>query len=292
MSDYLFYEGPPPPPPEHADDLFAGWLANFLVQTRGPRYSGEEPSYEVGGVDDVDARGDEIVITAQRDNWIQLYHNDQAEQLWDQLLGLLDQSGWDTIEQNGSATVVPDKDQITVEVTIERPLTEAEQRAVEALKTAVANTTRAVNSIPDTAKITLANGSVVTGAELKALWSLTDFTINDIGTIYPSGSANSAANYNNGNPSVEVNINVLSDYNRYGATGLEYFSMHELGHMTQASRIDNNLRWADGVVTEAERLAHERMANDIARAIANAGGLATLGNATDGYSTQNPLIFE
>lgn len=184
----------------------------------------------------------------------------------------------------------PDGGAVEVIVRISRPLTAAEQKAVNDLRATVAQATTVINNLRDDDVITLSNGDQVTGRELKEIWANTDFTINEVNTPYPNGTTRGQADYNGGNPEVSVNIDVVVGYNLLDG-GLEHMVLHELGHMTGAGRESNAEMYQDGVVTEAERVANERVANDIARAIANAGGLTVMDGPASGYSTGGPLIF-
>ncbi|MGH8076117.1 MAG: hypothetical protein ACREPE_02165 [Lysobacter sp.] len=177
--------------------------------------------------------------------------------------------GWDTNPETA------DVESIHVDVNFSRELTESEQKAVDSLNKTIQEVTHALNQIPDNAQITLSNGQTVTGAELKQIWAMTDFTINEVGHQYANGGFTSEANYNGGNPAVNVNIDLLANYNAVNG-GMNFFALHELGHMTAAGRNTLNGFYADGVLTPTEHLANEQIANDIARAIANNGGMPIL----------------
>lgn len=187
-------------------------------------------------------------------------------------------------------------DESTIEVTINlgRPLTDSENEALQDFMDAVAAIDAAIRSLADNVKITLYDGSTVTGAELKSLWSKTEFFINPDNIFYGETNPQNrgAAMLNGGNPEVFVNISTFMGYAAHpNNSGLNYFVGHELGHLTQANQNHN------GTVPDAGA-RYEQMANDISRAIANLGGLAILpqtdapqGVAYDRYSTPNPLVF-
>jgi hypothetical protein len=185
----------------------------------------------------------------------------------------------------------PDSSSQDVIVTFSRPLTQAEQQAVDNLKARVASASGAINAMPDDAYVLLPNGDVVTGKELKELWARTDFYINEVGTGYANGTTRGEADYNGGDPKVSFNIDLLSRYNVMSG-GIEYLIFHEIGHMTLAGQRSNAAMDDDGVITAAEVSANEQLANDIARAIVNAVGLEQFQTATEGYSTPAPLPFE
>lgn len=177
---------------------------------------------------------------------------------------------------------------VDVDVQITRPLTASEQQAVNDLKTAVAAADAAIRAIPDNARVTLTDGTVVTGAELKDAWSKTDFQIVENGTPFANGSGRGEADWNGGDPVVRSTIGNLEGYNAHGQAGMNYLVLHELAHFAEAQRNGLAQAHADGTYSEAERLDHERDANDIARAIANQGGIPILTGPGDGYSPSNP----
>lgn len=183
----------------------------------------------------------------------------------------------------GSTDTAPPPDEASVDVTdtINRPLTADEQKAVNDLKATINDVTKAINALSDASKITLPDGSTVTGLELKSLWAKTDFVINEVGTAYANGTTNGESNWNNGDPVFSFNIDLLEDYSNLTG-GMEYLALHELAHATQTGRAHNASSAPD----------NEQVANDIARAIANAGGLDILTNpGGGGYSTTAPIVF-
>lgn len=185
-----------------------------------------------------------------------------------------------------------DEASIDVVVNINRPLTAAEQAAVDSLKATIAKQTAFINSLSDTAKITLPNGQQVTGAELKEIWSKTDFQINEVNTTYRNGTTRGEADYNGGDPKVGYNIDIVTGYKALSG-GMDYLTMHELGHMTQAGRNANANLDADGngVVSAVENDANERVANDIAQAIVSGSGGTVMANPGGQYSGP-PLVFQ
>lgn len=202
-----------------------------------------------------------------------------------------------SLEQlNGSEATYSDESEVTVTINIPNP--------TDAQKTVIAKTLEAINrhdiairSLHDNARIMLYDGSIVTGAELKALWFKTDFEINAAGFVYGQGTASpqtrGAANYNGGDPLIQANIDILGGYAASHDAGLNFWVGHEVGHLTAANRTH------DGTVADAGT-RFEQMANDISRAIAHSQGLAVLGpgdfETTSGttyprYSTPEPMIF-
>jgi hypothetical protein len=200
----------------------------------------------------------------------------------------------DTPAPPGGDTVAPDENEITITVQIYRPLTASEQQVLQNLQNAISAIDAAIRGLADNARITLYDGSIVTGAELKALWSKTDFTINPDNTYYGTTNPQNrgAAIYNGGDPQVFVNLWVLQGYDAQpGDSGLNYFVGHELGHLVNANRTHNG-------TTPDAGARYEQMANDISRAIANLDSLDTLpqtddprGDAYDRYSTPSALVF-
>lgn len=187
-----------------------------------------------------------------------------------------------------------DQESVHVDVNFGRNLTETEQKAVDALNDTIQEINKTLNHIPDNARITLSNGQTVTGQELKQIWAKTDIGVNDVGHRYANNSYTSEANYNGGNPQVNVNINVLVNYNAVPG-GMNFFALHELGHMTEAGR-NTHMALNAGGMTAAEHQVNERLANDIARAIANNGGMPILpatgpqAPTQGGYSPNTPVF--
>lgn len=160
-----------------------------------------------------------------------------------------------------------DKSAVHVDVKITRPLTALEQLNIDDLNIAIREMTFNIAAINDTATLTLFNGQTVTGAELKDLWAKTDFVVNDNNTLYPNGTARSEADYNNGNPVISINLSLLGNYDAL-VGGMNYLVRHELAHMTNAGRYEND-RYYSGQSTNE---LNERIANDIAWAIAGTVG--------------------
>jgi hypothetical protein len=188
-----------------------------------------------------------------------------------------------------------DTDKINADVDFTRPLTDAEQDAVVALNTSIAQVTAAINAIGDNEKIPLVDpvtGTVigdVTGAQLKDLWSKTDFVITEdpanggpsYGLSYGIPSGAQTTN-NNGNPLMEVNINFLVSQSQI-VGGMNDYVLHELGH-----NANDLYSWTvvNGPVLDAtERDINERMARAIALAVANDGQISVIQNG------EIPLIF-
>lgn len=120
----------------------------------------------------------------------------------------------------------------------------------------------------------LANGSLVTGAELKALWSRADFVLNENGNVYANGGILGESALNGGNPQISLNISTIVGYDN-NPGGMAYVIAHELGHLTAAGQAANNARSPD----------NEMIANDVARAISNLEGITPMvGPGGGGYS--------
>ncbi|MGZ8284257.1 MAG: hypothetical protein ACXWUQ_01360 [Allosphingosinicella sp.] len=170
----------------------------------------------------------------------------------------------------------------------ESTLTEDEKKALADFMASVARVDAWIQALPDNAELTLDNGQVVTGAEVKAAWAKTDFVINPAGTNYANNSYRGESNYNGGDPVVSINIDILNGYNNH-VGGSDHLVMHEIAHLTadQRSNLSNVTNDGNGY-TPAESAAHERMANDIARAVAvwNGGNV----NATADYSASHPTF--
>lgn len=185
----------------------------------------------------------------------------------------------------------PDADSHDTTVNLdESTLTADEKQALADFKASVARADAWVKALPDNAQLRLDNGQIVTGAEVKAAWAKTDFVINPAGTNYANNSYRGEADYNGGDPVVRINIDVLNGYNNH-AGGSDYLVLHEIAHLTadQRSNLSSVTNDSDGY-TEADRTAHERMANDIARAVTTWNGGTVMANPGDGYSTSNPTF--
>ncbi|SFG37570.1 hypothetical protein SAMN05518801_12054 [Novosphingobium sp. CF614] len=149
-----------------------------------------------------------------------------------------------------------------------------------------------VKALPDNARLTLDNGQVVTGAEVKEAWAKADFVVNDTGTAYANGTTRGEANYNNGDPVVSMNIDNISTYN-LSPGGVDYLPLHEVAHVTADQRSDYAaLQGGEGGYTAAEAAAFEARASDIARAITEYSGGTTLADDGGRYSPGHPTFQE
>ncbi len=188
-----------------------------------------------------------------------------------------------------SASLATLVDALHVDVVVKEGtvLTDAQKAIIAEFKVLVNNIAKQLSEIPDNAILTMANGSTITGAQLKAAWARVDFQINPEGfNGYRNGSARGEADWANGNPVVSFNIDLLEDYAAIGG-GLEYLAFHELGHLTLAGRNLNGLLDAGGM-TAAENEQNEEFANSVARAISNATGQPVLAwDPTYGYEAGN-----
>jgi hypothetical protein len=185
----------------------------------------------------------------------------------------------------------PPPDSASHDVTVnldESTLSEDEKQALKDFRDSVARHDAWVKNLPDDVQLRLDNGQIITGKEYKEAWANTDFVVNPAGTNYANNSFRGEANYNNGNPIVSININVINGYNDH-AGGTDFLVGHEVAHLTsdQRSHLSSVTNDADGY-TESDRVAHERMANDIARAIAAYNNGTIMANPGDGYSASNP----
>ena len=194
----------------------------------------------------------------------------------------------------GNTRPPPDEKRIDVTVAFDRALTPAETQALLDFKAAVVANTQAINGLAATDHVTLADGSVITGSELKALWAKTDFIVNENNHTYLNATSRGEANYNNGNPKVSFNIDLMESYDIWGVNGMQFLSFHELGHITQAGRNSNLNIDADhnGVVSEPERLNNEHLANDTAAALLNRAGVVLgPGFVVEGNFSTPPAVF-
>jgi hypothetical protein len=185
----------------------------------------------------------------------------------------------------------PAPDNAAHEVTmgnLTRPLTAEEQANLTAYQNSVAQADAWVNALPDDAQMTLDNGQVVTGAEVKEAWANTDFVVNDVGTAYQNGTTRGESNWNNGDPVVSMNIDTIGGYNA-NAGGTDYLVLHEVAHLTADQRSDYAGLQTDGYI-ESERTTYERFANDIARGVIAYNGGTVMQNPGDGYSATNPTF--
>lgn len=188
----------------------------------------------------------------------------------------------------GSTVETPEpKDEaaIHIDVNIQRPLTAEEEQLIKELAKSIQKANEAINAIPDKAKVTLPNGKSVSGQELKEVWKNTDFVINDNGFKYKNGTDRGEADYNNGNPIVSFNMSLVKSYGDSEAA-MNFLPFHELAHMTSAGR-DQNAAFVSGKSTNDQ---NERLANDIARAIANYSGVPILSDPGGGYTPEAPVF--
>jgi hypothetical protein len=200
-------------------------------------------------------------------------------------------------------------DQTNIDITdfTGRPLTPQEQAAVNKLREVIDLAKMRINEMPDNAILRLSDGRTITGRELKDVIARLDVEIYDgrsfanksdkiiVGGVEQprlnpvSGRAvGGEADYNGGNPVIRLNIGGLQAY-AANTGGVEYLFLHEVGHMVPAGLQNLATIGADGI-SPAESAAHERMANDIARALAAYVGIPTLANPGAGYDPNFPLF--
>lgn len=184
-----------------------------------------------------------------------------------------------------------DEDSVDVVLKVSRPLTQDEEAALADLRARIAQVTAIMAGLKKTAVLILPSGARVKGDELKKNWSRTDFVINEVGFVYANRTTRGEADYNGGNPRVSYNIDTFVTYHQR-LDGMAYLVLHEQGHMTKAGRDLNARVYRDGRITPEEDLANERQANDVARAVANAGGMPIMPAPTYGYSDGPPLEFK
>lgn len=191
-------------------------------------------------------------------------------------------------------------DQLNIDITDHtgRALTPSEQAAINKMREVIDQAKARINAMPDNATLRLSDGRTVTGRELKDVIARLDVEIYD-GRSFGNNShlnrdpvsnkiVGGEADYNGGNPVIRLNIGGLEGYNRLSG-GVEYLFLHEVGHMTPAG-LENLAAIGSGGMTTAESVAHERMANDIARALATYVGLPTMANPGGGYDPLAPAF--
>lgn len=193
------------------------------------------------------------------------------EQDRETLLGLLEAGEIDPFLNaiSDGAALPFDTESIDVEVNIERPLSEVEQEAIEKLKAFIPKVTAFLNALPGNAEVTLENGQVVTAEELKRHWSKVDFRIDDENTQYRNGSFNSEVDVTLEDAQININIDYLAALSSIEG-GIEWFILHEIGHFSDASLQDQSTSLED---SDANAPNHERMANEIAVALAHTFGI-------------------
>jgi hypothetical protein len=247
-----------------------------------PEGQGTEP--------DDDSNKDDIIVT-----WTQhfmvpgyWYSNGGSSDGW---LNDLPPDGYYSGGGTTAGSELPDEAVIKIERTFDGPLSPLQSKALESLKIQIGRATEIVNSLPDTARVRLADGSVVTGAEMKALWAKVDFVINREGHTYANNTARGEANFRDGDPVISFNIDQVVTYYTTDK-GLSFLIAHELGHMTAAGRDFNRMVWADGVLTADENRLNEQIANDISRAFNEFGQEAYMDHPTHGYRAGSGTIFE
>ena len=190
--------------------------------------------------------------------------------------GFLNLPGYNFSAYTDTVMIEPtghDEDINEVKVTIKRALTPKEQEIIEKFMGEVAAVKMMIDGLSDGAYVIMPNGTRVLAGELKEIWAKTDFTINAKDTLYSNGSTRSEADYNDGDPKIAFNLDLLTSYvddPTAGGRGGFWVIMHEVGHMTADSRsnYDVMFRDADGY-TESDRQIHERYANDFARVMSD-----------------------
>jgi hypothetical protein len=215
----------------------------------------------------------------------------------------------DDSEDGGDGDSAPavDPDGASRDMTVALSPTTEQQAVIDRLMTALLAIDSLVANIDPNAILNISGFGTVTGIEAKNIWALVDFTINPIGTTYLNGTTRGQADLNGVNPQISFNIYLLSDYD--ALTGdINFVILHDFAHLLTVSQAHLLAIQADdpttpgvneSIVTAAEVDARERLANDIARAIANAGVLPVLPTAPThesappeyGYSTDDPLPF-
>lgn len=166
-----------------------------------------------------------------------------------------------------------DTDVHTVDVNVHDPLTPAQQDAIAKLHMTIDQITALLNSLPPNGIFTFPDGSTVTVAELKELWSRADFVVTDQhfdnGTLLHRGGG--SADRNGGDPIFSVNVEDLIGFMLNVNTSMGYI-LHELSHVTLNGFAHTTAINADHVVTDAEFAANEAWANSLERAIYEATG--------------------
>lgn len=190
--------------------------------------------------------------------------------------------------QEAAISALPDEAVVDISVNIENPT--PEQLAVIAkFKDAVVATNAAIKRLPDHAAVTLTDGRIVTGAELKAIWATMDFRIDPSGTQYANGTSRGEAVYENGDARANLNIDLITQYSAL-TNGLNYLIIHEFSHMSRAAT-DYYASLNQNGMTATEAEARERYTDDLARAIAISTNLPFLVAPYYGFNTVDPLFF-
>lgn len=182
------------------------------------------------------------------------------------------------------------------------------------LADAIAKIDAAVETLSDTASVTMPNGSTMSGAQFKTLWHNTDFTISDeyvanfsnggYGEICRSGSSIvdvlHVTNFENSS---------YGDENYPGNQGVIFLALHEIGHVapggeSQYSQV--HVFWSQESAQQGTYysnqpyqgsdywITNEKWANDFARAMGNTFGFAQdtvvgqVGQGTTGFDWISP----
>lgn len=153
----------------------------------------------------------------------------------------------------------------------------------------------------DASGLTHTQGYTETGADLKAQWNASSFslfsstdytsTLNGAGTNGTGRGASSVGSDPNmaGNNLVGYNLSTVQAY--YGSNGLaamEYLALHEVAHNTYAGQLSNSYTGTkdDSIVAGTPNHANEDLANTIALATMRELGLS-LGNYTNPATVGN-----
>lgn len=169
-------------------------------------------------------------------------------------------------------TTPTDESEISIDIMIFRTPTASEIQAIANFRDAVSQATNAIESINDAARVQVSPGRFVTGAELKAIWAKMDFVIHDTGTNLGGGTTTGIAGDFASDQPTQYTLGYLDSMDDFPGGSL-FAMLHELGHMTQAGEDLWAAAYQDGHVDPTEMAANQRLANNVAFAVANAGGL-------------------
>ncbi len=167
------------------------------------------------------------------------------------------------------------------------------QQAQRALQDRANALDKKVNALKDDQKVVMKDGTVLTGKQVKDAWNSTTIKITDTTENY--GPNSGGANYGQ---IAEVRVDTALGYLKFGDAGANFLLLHELAHNTSAGVASSSANWSDwgksggspndvyGYKMSKWFRNNERMANRIAKGVADSIDEPILGNPTFGYDDE------
>jgi hypothetical protein len=182
----------------------------------------------------------------------------------------------------GEPPALPPADEAEMKVDYDPSLYSAAEIAViEKFKNTLADLSSRMSRLNAGSVFNYHSGGSIRGSEFLSVWFKADWTIVPRGTTFANGQGGQVV-ANGGDPIVTIRIDTLLGYDSaspFGTNaGLNHLALHEIAHAVGMSVSHHASIHADGILTATEQAAHERMAQDIARAVAYAIGVDVFPN--------------